>query len=152
MIRLDFKVALLIYAVLDVLCVGIGMGVPVFCVLLGFPVGWYLARRAMLTAQTAGRVLGAVLKYTIATCAFTFVVMAIIWGPCMVLLFDQGFDLAHFGHPMILFTPKASFIGWLVLMVFVSPCLQLLTTVFAAYLVVLRGLSAGSPPQPGGDV
>ncbi len=34
--------ALLLYAALDVICVGAGMGVPIFCILLGLPVGWWI--------------------------------------------------------------------------------------------------------------
>jgi hypothetical protein len=32
--------ALLLYAALNVICVGAGMGVPIFCILIGLPVGW----------------------------------------------------------------------------------------------------------------
>jgi hypothetical protein len=38
---------------------------------------------------------------------------------------------------MILYDPKASFIGWLVPMIFISPFLQLLTTVFGSYMTLL---------------
>jgi hypothetical protein len=43
--NIGFKKAFLIYIIIDVLCVGIGMGVPFFSIILGFPVGWYLAKR-----------------------------------------------------------------------------------------------------------
>ncbi len=36
-----------IYAVLDIFCTGMGMGVPFMNIQLGFLVGWYLARRGL---------------------------------------------------------------------------------------------------------
>lgn len=138
-LRLDIRIAFVIFALLDLFCIGLGMGVPIFCVLLGFPVGWYIARRAINTEQVAERVFPKILNYAVISAAFTFVIMAILWGRCIALLFDPNFDLARFGHPMILFTPKASFIGWLILMILLSPFLQLLTTIFAAYLSLLKG-------------
>lgn len=45
---------------------------------------------------------------------------------------------------MILYEPQISFIGWLGLMIVVSPFLQLLLTVFGAYLTVLWWLRTGS--------
>jgi hypothetical protein len=125
------------YVVLDVLCVGAGMGVPIFCIALGFPVGWYVAARA--TRSTSD--LGAVLKRTIVlgtlTSAVTFAFMALIWGNVSRMLLDPAADFANFGIPMILYEPKVSFVGWLVLMIFISPFLQLLTTLFASHVTLL---------------
>jgi hypothetical protein len=39
----------------------------------------------------------------------------------------------------ILYQPKASFVGWLVLMIFISPFLQFLMTLFGAQVAMLRG-------------
>ena len=39
---------LVIFGSLDIVCVGAGMGVPIFCILLGLPVGWYIARRIVI--------------------------------------------------------------------------------------------------------
>ena len=47
--NIGFKKAFLIYIIIDVLCVGLGMGVPFFSIILGFPVGWYLAKRILQT-------------------------------------------------------------------------------------------------------
>jgi hypothetical protein len=143
-LRLDIRIAFVLFAVLDLFCVGLGMGVPAFCILLGFPTGWYIAKRAIKIEQVPRRVLPRILAHAVITAAFTFVIMAILWGRCVVLLFDPDFDLARFGHPMILFTPKASFIGWLVLMILLSPLLQLLTTISAAYLGLVKGLNRAS--------
>jgi hypothetical protein len=54
------------------------------------------------------------------------------------MLFDPGADLANFGIPLILYEPRASFIGWLVLMIVISPVLQLLTTLLGSHLALIR--------------
>ena len=40
--KINLKIAFIIYFLLDTLLVGIGMGVPIFSILMGFPVGWYI--------------------------------------------------------------------------------------------------------------
>ncbi len=64
--------------------------------------------------------------------------MIIIWGRMSLLLFDPNTDYANLGIPLIFYDPKLSFIGWLILMIFVSPALQLLTTIFAAYINIQK--------------
>jgi hypothetical protein len=140
--RVSLKTALLIYAVTDLICVGMGMGVPIYCILLGFPVGWYIAKRAINSNEEGTSVLKSVLKSAIVTSAFTFVVMSIIWGRCLFMLFNPNADFRNFGIPLILYEPKSSFVGWLVLMIMISPFLQLLTTVFASYWVMLKRLGS----------
>lgn len=44
--------------------------------------------------------------------------MSILWGRTISMLFDSNPDLKNFGIPLILYDPKISFIGWLVLMVY----------------------------------
>ena len=58
--------------------------------------------------------------------------MAIIWLPTLEWLFDSTRDLSNFGIPMILYSPRASFIGWIILMVLISPFLQFLMTLFGS--------------------
>jgi hypothetical protein len=135
--------ALAIFAFLDLVCVGLGMGVPIFCILFGFPVGWYIARRVITRGLRLVRMLGKVLGGAAVTSAFTFVVMALLWGGCVVMLFDPLADLANFGIPLILYEPRASFIGWLVLMIAVSPFLQLLMTLFGSHVTLLWWLGRG---------
>jgi hypothetical protein len=130
-----------IFIILDVICVGMGMGVPIFCILFGFPVGWYIARMVAATTTQTRQILRKLLLYAIATSVFTFVVMAIIWGGLTVILFDPSTDYANLGIPLILFDPKASFIGWQVLMIAISPFLQLLTTLFGSHLTLVTWLS-----------
>jgi hypothetical protein len=121
---------ILIFLVVDIICAGMGMGVPFFNILLGFPLGWFLARKFVSERR--------VFKYSFFTSAFTFLIMAIIWSLApLTYLSDPTKDIANFGEPQILFTPVASFYGWLVLMIFISPFLQLLTTIFAAYVTLL---------------
>jgi hypothetical protein len=131
-----------IYIVLDTICVGMGMGVPIFCILFGFLVGWYIVRMVVATTEQTSEVLEKLLLYAAVASAFTFVVMTVIWGRCFLMLFDPSMDYANFGIPMILYDPKASFIGWLVLMIVVSPFLQLLMTLFGSHLALLTWLKS----------
>jgi hypothetical protein len=137
-LELNPRTAFLLFLILDLLCVGMGMGVPIFCIFFGFVVGWYLARRIILLDLSPGKALNRILKYAAITSLFTFVVMCAIWGRMIIMLFDPASDYKNFGIPMILYEPKASFIGWLVLMIFISPFLQLLTTIFSSYLTLIR--------------
>jgi hypothetical protein len=128
---------LAVYVVLDVVCVGMGMGVPIFCIALGFPVGWYIAARTVRSRSELGGILGTTLVQAVLTSTVTFVQMAVIWGYAGTMLLDPAADFANFGIPMILYEPKVSFVGWLILMIFISPFLQLLTTSFSSHLTVL---------------
>jgi hypothetical protein len=132
------KIVLALFILLDLLCVGMGMGVPIFCILFGFVVGWYIATRVSVLDLSIKDTLQRILKYAIITSLFTFVVMCAMWGRMIIMLFDPSSDFQNFGIPMILYEPKSSFIGWLVLMIFISPFLQLLTTIFASYLTLQR--------------
>ena len=137
---LNTKIAFAIFIISDLVCVGMGMGVPIFCIGFGFPLGWYIAKRVTVTTAKVKDVFRTVLLYAIATSAFTFVVMSVLWGPTIPMLLDPNSDFANFGIPLILYDPKISFIGWLVLMILISPFLQLLTTLFASYLTLLGWL------------
>lgn len=143
-LTLNRKVAFAVYVMADLVCVGMAMGVPIFCIGLGFPVGWYIAMRAIRGRSDVRQTLRTVLSHAVAACLVTFVLMALIWGPTIQLLFDPTFDIANFGHPDILYDPTLSFVGWLVLMIFVSPFLQLLTTLFSSYLTLSVSLKEQS--------
>ncbi|MGD1995991.1 MAG: hypothetical protein PVH62_04380 [Anaerolineae bacterium] len=132
------KWALLVFIFLDTILVGMGMGVPILCILFGFFVGWYIVK-ITATAEIC-EAMGKILCYAAVTSGFTLVVMAVIWGRCIPMLSDSSADLANFGMPMILYEPRASFIGWLVLMIAISPFLQLLATIFGSYLTLLHSL------------
>lgn len=134
--------ALAIFIVLDTFCVGMGMGVPIFCILFGFLVGWYSIKMLTATIRSIEEILQRALLYSVITAALTFVEMVIIWVPWVKLLFDSQANFTNTGIPLILYEPKASFIGWLVLMIFISPFLQLLTTLFSAHLTLLGWIQA----------
>ncbi len=138
--NLNKKFAFLIYFILDTLFVGIGMGIPILNIIFGFPVGWYLAKRVSHLQRNLKENLGTILKYSIYTSLITFIWMLIIWIPISTMLTNPTADFAHFGIPMILYDPKISFIGWIILMVFISPFLQLFTTVFAAQVTLWRSI------------
>jgi hypothetical protein len=133
--------AFAIFVFLDALCVGMGMGVPIFCIALGFPVGCYIAARAARSTSDLGEVLKRTLLQATVTSAVTFAMMSLIWGSVTPMLLDPAADLANFGIPMILYDPRASFVGWLALMIFISPFLELLTTLFASHLTLLVWLT-----------
>ena len=137
LLTIDARVACAIYLAVDVLCVAMGMGVPIFCIALGFPVGWYIAARAVRSTSNLGTVLKRTVVQATLTSAVTFAMMALIWGNAARWLGDPAADFANFGIPMILYDPKISFVGWLILMIFISPFLQLLTTLFSSHLTLL---------------
>jgi hypothetical protein len=128
---------IVIYVVLDILCIGMGMGVPVFCILLGFPAGWLIVGYITSKGSSISGVHKSVLSYSFLAALVTLIGMLLLWGPATRMLFTAGADLANFGIPMILYQPMASFIGWLVLMVLISPFLQLMAMIFGAYLALM---------------
>ena len=132
-----------IFILLDIICIGMGMGVPIFCILFGFLVGWFAVKYITDTITPVPQVFRRVLLYATLTASVTLLGMVVIWGPTISFLFDPTRDLANTGVPMILYEPVASFIGWLVLMIVISPFLQLLTTLFGAYLTLLGWLNGG---------
>ena len=135
---INIKITWAVYIFLDIVCTGIGMGIPVFCILLGFPAGWYIAKRALLKKNNYSEIMLWNFLAALATSAVTFILMMIIWARCIFLLFDPQFDFSNFGHPNFLYDPYTSFIGWLVLMIVIAPFLQVLTTVFASQITLLK--------------
>jgi hypothetical protein len=129
--------AFALFVILDIFCVGGGMGVPVLNILFGFVVGWFLVRWISRKTQETADILKRLLRYAMITSCVTLVGMALIWGPAVRLLFDGKAALANFGIPQILYEPRASFIGWLILMIVISPFLQLLTTIFGGHIALL---------------
>jgi hypothetical protein len=119
-----------VFLVLDVIAVGAGMGVPIFAIFLGFPVGWFLAGEVGLRRAYTGDDLKSLLRSAALTSAVTFALMAVIWLHLLRMLSGPRAAIASFGLPLLLYDPVASLVGWVVLMVIVSPVLQVLTTVF----------------------
>ena len=51
-LTLNTKIAFAVFVIIDLICVAMGMGVPLACIFFGFLVGWYIAKRAtMATAN-----------------------------------------------------------------------------------------------------
>ena len=138
LIKLNSKIVVLLYILIDIICVGAGMGVPIFCILLGFPLGWYIAKRISMSVEHSHLINHKILKLSFLASAFTFLQMIVIWGRTIPVLFDPTTDWQNFGHPFILYDPKISFIGWLILMIILSPFLQLLTTIFASFITLIK--------------
>jgi hypothetical protein len=132
----------LVYLVLDTLCVGAGMGVPIFAILIGFAVGWFLPRFLPPGPEAAKPSRKAIFRAAFLLGGFTFALMAVLWLPALPLLWDPQADLANFGMPLLLFEPRASFIAWEVLMIAISPFLQVLAIIFGADLRLLFGEEA----------
>jgi len=134
--------ALVLFVLLDIFCIGMGMGVPFFCILLGIPIGWFLVLYVTAKTTDVREVLWKVLVYAAIAAGVTVVGMLIIWIPFSALLFKPGSDLSTVGMPLILYQPRASLIGWLALMIIISPVMQLLTTLFGTYLTILGWLGS----------
>jgi hypothetical protein len=135
--KLGLKSIFILYIVLDIVFMGMGMGVPIFNIFFGFLVGWYLARRKSPDSPELKDILKKLLISSIITAFITFVGMVIIWGWSITLLLASDADIKNFGLPLILYSPRTSLIGWLILMIIISPFLQMLTTLFAGNITLL---------------
>jgi hypothetical protein len=127
--KLKTKTGVILYILIDIICMGMGMGVPIFCILSGFLSGWYITQRVSVSTEPLYQKYYQIFKYSLMTVIFTFILM---------LVFNPSSDFQNFGHPFILYDPKMSFIGWSILMILISPFLQLLTTIFAAFITLIR--------------
>ena len=124
--------SVLIFVFLEIITIGMGMGVPFLTILLGFIVGWFLPPFLQLPEEPSSESLRRIISSSALASLVSFGLLGLIWLPALSWLFDPGKDLAEFGMPLLLFEPRASFIGWIVLMVLVSPGLQFLMTVFGS--------------------
>ncbi len=126
-------------AAADVLAVGVGMGVPIFAIAWGVPVGWWAARSAGLFEHREIAGFRNAFLGSAAIAGLTFAMMVVIWGPQVSKLFDPAFNAEDWGIPLVLYTPSASFIGWLALMIVISPVLQLMSSLCTAYVIAMLG-------------
>jgi hypothetical protein len=131
------SVAVALFVLLDVLTVGVGMGVPFFTILLGFPVGGLAARRRL--SLPLPEALVACFHVALRTSAFSLIVLGVIWLPWLPTAWGPEAELAKTGVPLILYEPRASFIGWMALMLVISPLAQVLTTLAGSYVTLMRG-------------
>jgi hypothetical protein len=141
-LNLDVALVFPCFILLDLACVALGAGVPVFSILFGFPVGWYIAAKTLHDGTV--NVFGRILYRAFMTSSVTFLMMAVIWKDMIPLIHNPATDYRNYGHPLFLYDPKISFIGWILLMIVVAPFLQMLTTVFASFVA----LAARSKPVP----
>lgn len=138
LLKLNIKTVVISYILIDIVCMGAGMGVPIFCILSGFPSGWYITQRVSVSTGQLYHKYYEIFKYSLFASIFTFILMLVVWGRTIPMLFDPSSDFQNFGHPYILYDPKMSFIGWSILMIIISPFLQLLATIFGAYITLIR--------------
>jgi hypothetical protein len=138
---------LLLFILADVVFIGMGMGVPFFCILMGIPLGWFLVLYVTARNNDVRGVMWKVLVYAAIAAGITVMGMLIIWVPLSTMLFEPGNDLSTSGVPLILYEARASLIGWLALMIVISPVLQLLTTLLGAYLTLLGWLGGHKSPD-----
>jgi len=133
---MKYWILIVVSVLFTVIISGIGMGVPFLNILFGFVVGWYASRRACILYEDLEKRLSKIFLYCLFCTGITFILMICIWGSRISMLFDPLSDFKNFGHPMILYDPKLSFIGWLVLMIIISPFLQLMASIFSSFLTL----------------
>jgi len=136
-ITLRYWILILLAVFILTISSGIGTGVPLLNILFGFLAGWYAARRAQALYGDRKRILQKIFIYSLFCAGVSLVIMLAIWARTIPLLFDPAADIANFGHPMILYEPRMSFIGWLVLMIIISPILQLMASIFSAFITLM---------------
>lgn len=138
----------IVIGLLDVFAIGLGMGVPLLAVPYGACVGWWLVRRGSdmlpgaVPAPAGPSVPRAAIRALLANAAalavVSVLVLLVVWGPSIPSAFDPDFDTAGFGIPFLLYTPHASMVGWLVLMLVVSPLAQFTATIAGGALALAR--------------
>jgi hypothetical protein len=133
---MKYWVLIVISVLSTIILSGIGMGVPILNILFGFIIGWYAAKRACILYENLEGRLSKIFIYCLFCSGLTLILMLGIWGSKISMLFDPLSDFENFGHPMILYDPKLSFIGWLILMIIISPFLQLIASVFSAFITL----------------
>lgn len=126
--------ALIVTVVLEIVTVGAGMGVPLFAILLGFAIGWWLGRRVLREHAPDARALRGLLSAAVVPTLFTLGLMVVIWLPQIRLLYEWNFDVRKWGIPLLLFEPVPSFWAWMALMVVISPVLQWMAVVVGGVL------------------
>ncbi|MEO0086350.1 MAG: hypothetical protein ABIK37_06945 [candidate division WOR-3 bacterium] len=134
--------AFIAYIVMDLLLAGLGLGTPVFCIVFGFGVGWFSARRAEFFVPNIKGAMKRALRYAFLTSAVTMVLMAIIWARLVPILLNPRVNPGSLGLPLNLYDTRWSLAGWLLLMVFTGPAIQVLMTAFGSYLTFLVRVGA----------
>jgi len=53
LLKLDAKIVFILYILIEIICVGMGMGIPIFCILFGFPLGWCIVKRICTSMENS---------------------------------------------------------------------------------------------------
>jgi hypothetical protein len=125
---------IIILLVLNVMLIGLGMGIPILNIIFALPLGYQLSKGK--TGEVRSR-LKEMYKMGLIFSLSSIVVLIVIWLPQIKWLIDPSLNIANFGHPFWLYDPLISFIGWIILMVLVAPLLQLLSYIFGGVLAIL---------------
>ncbi len=139
--RLKRTPAAVLYLVGALVCVGGGMRMPFLCIGLGLLVGWCIARRELRHANEFPRMLRRATRTAVVTSLCTFLMMAVVWGPRVGAALGPHASLASVGLPTLLQGAREGLLIWVLAVTVISPLLQLMTTVFAAQVTMLRCLS-----------
>jgi len=134
--KLNLAVIIILFVVANLICTALGMGVPIFNILFGFFIGWYISKRAIILSGSIDNIFKKILIYCSICASFTFIIMVVIWARTIPMLFNPAADFENFGIPLILYDPKISFIGWIILMIVISPFLQFISSIFTAYITL----------------
>ena len=121
----------------DIISTFLGMGVPIVNILIGVPLGWFYVNKSKGDIR---RRLKGLVNIALLASFITFLIMCVIWIPQLRILWVEGYDLKEFGHPLWLYDPFISFIGFIILMVIVSPVLQFLCVIGGGVLKLVRSL------------
>lgn len=137
----------IVIALIDVFLIGVGMGVPLLAIVYGFGVGWWLVKHGPrvlpgVAPPSSGpdisrQALRSLLGQAAALAATSLVVLLAVWGPSIPLLVSPDLDVTQ-GIPLILRTPHASAIAWLVLTILGAPALQFMAVVTAGAITLAR--------------
>ena len=119
---------------INLVLAGAGMAVPIFNIAFGFLVGLLVVRKVSSRGGSRDDTARMAWLIGLILAASTFVIMAAIWIPQGWVLLSPHADLSKLGIPQILYSPRASLIGWLTLMIVISPFLQLMSVGFSVFI------------------
>lgn len=152
----------LLIGLLDVVAIGLGMGVPIFAVLFGLPLGWYFGgvsigtrrMRDQLRPSEVSRLPLLTLRRPVVQSAgvalATTLVLGVVWLPQLPSVFDTALSAHDWGIPLVLFGSQASKIGWMALMLVISPLLQFMAAVTGAVLRQVYAMRQREPVEQTG--
>ncbi len=69
--KMNLKIVLVIFVGLDLFCIAMGMGVPIFSILFGFPIGWYIVNRISMDTKNLNIIFKRTFFYAVITSLFT---------------------------------------------------------------------------------